>query len=198
MHAKGHATHASHVCSSAAASSLACQSVLPHNRSRPAEHGGRYSRQQWSACLNAAAHVPYMMLTAGQPHQGETLQTKSSRGDVQQLAPPHQLLAPAAGQQGHTTTPQELTLLEDILAYGLQDTVPLWPSTQASRSSSGRNGRSMHARLAELLPFVHPFPGEGMAPVGPHSKPAIDPLVEALRQLQSRLGRRESSVASSS
>ena len=102
------------------------------------------------------------------------------------------ILAPAAGQQGHTTTPQELTLLEDVVAYGLPDEVP-WPSTQASCSIGGRNSSSTQLRLAELLPFVHSSPGDGVPPVGPHSKPAIDPLVDALRQLQARPGRRESS-----
>ena len=84
-----------------------------------------------------------------------------------------------------------------MLAYGLQDEVP-WPDMQAPRSSSGRHGSSTQARLAELLPFVHSSPGEGVLPAAPHSKAAVDPLVDALRQLQSRLARRESSVASSS
>lgn len=83
------------------------------------------------------------------------------------------------------------------MAYGLQDEVP-WPGTQASCSSSGRNSSSTQLRLAELLPFVHSSPGKGVPPVGPHSKPTIDPLVDALRQLQARLGHRESSVANSS
>ena len=78
------------------------------------------------------------------------------------------------------------------MAYGLQDEVP-WPSTQASCSSGGKNSSSTQLHLAELLPFVHSSPGEGVPPVGPHSKPAIDPLVDAPRQLQARLGRRESS-----
>ena len=110
---------------------------------------------------------------------------------------PTSTLAPAAGHQGHATTPQELSLLEHIVAYGLQDEVP-WPDTQASCSSSGSVSSSTQSRLAELLPFVHSPPGEGTPPAGSHSKPATDPLVETLRLLLSRLTRRGSPVTSSS
>ncbi len=182
------------VCSYAAASFLACWSVLSHNRRRAtgalqrAEVVGLFHHKR--AC---AFHVSCRAATPG---RGLHRRPRANVDVCNEWCLLTSILAPAAGQQGHTTTPQELTLLEDIVAYGLQDEVP-WPGTQASCSSSGRNSSSTQLRLAELLPFVHSSPGKGVPPVGPHSKPTIDPLVDALRQLQARLGHRESSVANS-